>query len=112
MPAAQLHDSPPALPARRARREAEDDLDAVHRYLTSVRRHDTAVIPFPEPIGPTRCLCFAESEDGWLGELPGGQAVATYGRFSPRALNRVALGINALRLMQVLPLAAFVPREK
>jgi NAD(P)-dependent dehydrogenase (short-subunit alcohol dehydrogenase family) len=86
--------------------------ESVHRYLTSVRRHDTAVIPFPEPIGPVRCLRFAESEDGWLGDLAEGRAVATYARFSPRALNRAVLGINALRLMRLLPLAAFVPRPK
>jgi hypothetical protein len=84
----------------------------VHRYLTSVRRHATAVIPFAAPIGPTRCLRFAESEDGWLGELAGGRAVATYARFSPRALNRAVLDINGLRLMQVLPLAAFVPHRR
>lgn len=86
--------------------------ESVHRYLTSARRHKTAVIPFPAPIGPTRCLRFAESEDGWLGDLAKGRAVATSARFSPRALNRAVLGINALRLMQVLPLAAFVPHGR
>lgn len=84
--------------------------ESVHRYLTSARCHDTAVIPFPPPVGPTRCVGFAESEHGWLGDLAGGRAVATYARFSPRALHRAVLGANALRLMQVLPLAAFVPR--
>lgn len=84
----------------------------MHRYLTSVRRHATAVIPFPPPIGPTRCLCFAESEDGWLGDLAGGRAVATYARFSPKLLHSAVLGVNALRLMRALPLAAFVPRRK
>lgn len=83
--------------------------ESLHRYLTSVRRHGTATIPFPAPIGPTRCLRFAESEAGWLGNLGGGRTVATYARFSPRALNRAMLGVNALRLMQALPLAAFVP---
>jgi hypothetical protein len=38
--------------------------------------------------------------------------VATYARFTPRALHRAALSVNALRLMQALPLAAFVPRGK
>jgi hypothetical protein len=56
-------------------------------------------------------LGFAESEDGWLGELVGGRAVATYARFSPRALHRAVLSVNALRLIQALPLAAFVPRR-
>ena len=84
--------------------------ESVHRYLTSVRSHASAVIPFPEPIGPTPCLRFAESEDGWLGDLAGGRAVSTYARFSPPALNRAVLGVNALRLMRALPLAAFLPR--
>jgi NAD(P)-dependent dehydrogenase (short-subunit alcohol dehydrogenase family) len=84
--------------------------ESLHRHLTSARRHRTAVIPFPAPVGPTRCLRFAESEDGWLGELAGHRAVATYARFSPRALNRAVLIANALRLMRALPLSAFVPR--
>jgi NAD(P)-dependent dehydrogenase (short-subunit alcohol dehydrogenase family) len=86
--------------------------ESVHRYLTSVARHQTAVIPFAAPIGPTRCVRFAEAEDGWLGDLARGRAVATYARFSPRALNRAVLGINALALMRVLPLAAFVPHRR
>src|SRR5215218_296662 len=86
--------------------------ESVHRHLTSARRHRTAVIPFPAPVGPTRCLRFAESEDGWLGDLAGHRTVATYARFSPRALHRAVLTANALRLMQALPLAAFVPRGK
>jgi hypothetical protein len=57
--------------------------ESVHRHLTSARRHETAVIPFPAPVGPTRCLRFAESEDGWLGDLAGRRPVATYARFSP-----------------------------
>jgi NAD dependent epimerase/dehydratase family len=84
--------------------------ESVHRHLTSARRHETAVIPFPAPVGPTRCLRFAESEDGWLGDLAGRRAVATYARFSRRALHRAVLSVNALRLMQALPVAAFVPR--
>jgi len=80
--------------------------------LTSVRRHRTAVIPFPAPVGPTRCLRFAESEDGWLGDLAGHRTVATYARFSPRALNRAMLIANALGLMKAMPLAAFVPRGR
>jgi hypothetical protein len=86
--------------------------ESLHRHLTSVRRHHTAVIPFPAPVGPTRCLRFAESEDGWLGDLAGHRTVATYARFSPRTLNRAVLSINALQLMHALPLAAFVPRGR
>jgi hypothetical protein len=55
---------------------------SLHRHLTSARRHRTAVISFPAPVGPTRCLRVAESEDGWLGDLAGRRAVATYARFS------------------------------
>jgi hypothetical protein len=86
--------------------------ESVHRHLTSARHHGTAVIPFPAAVGLTRCLRFAESEDGWLGDLAGGRTVATYARFSPRALHRAVLSLNALRLMQAFPLAAFVPRGR
>jgi hypothetical protein len=86
--------------------------ESLHHHLTSAPRHRTAVIPFPGPVGPTRCLRFAESEDGWLGELAGQRTVATYARFSPRALHRAMLIANALRLMKALPLAAFVPRSR
>jgi hypothetical protein len=85
--------------------------EAVHRHLTSARRHGTAVIPFPAPVGPTRCLRFAESEHGWLGDLAARRAVATYARFSPSALHRAVLFANALGLTRALPLAAFVPRS-
>jgi hypothetical protein len=85
---------------------------SLHRHLTSARRHRTAVIPFPAPVGPTRCLRFAESEDGWLGDLAGHRAVATYARFSPRALHRAVLIANALGLMRAFPLAAFLPRGR
>src|SRR5215208_5673711 len=86
--------------------------ESVHRHLTFARRHATAVIPFPAPVGPTWCLRFAESEDGWLGDLAARRAVATYARFSPRPLHRAVLSANALRLMQAFPLAAFVPRDR
>jgi hypothetical protein len=85
--------------------------ESLHRHLTSARRHGTAVIPFPAPVGPTRCVRFAESESGWLGDLAGHRTVATYARFSPRALQRALLIANASRLMQTLPLRAFVPRR-
>lgn len=85
---------------------------SLHRHLTPARRHRTAVIPFPAPVGPTRCLRFAESEDGWLGDIAGHRAVATYARFSPTALHRAVLSANALGLMRALPLAAFVPRAR
>lgn len=85
--------------------------ESLHRHLTSARRHSTAVIPFPAPVGPTRCVRFAESESGWLGDLADHRTVATYARFSPRALQRALLIANASGLMQVLPLRAFVPRR-
>ncbi len=46
--------------------------ESLHRNLTSARQHETAMIPFPAPVGPTRSLRFAASEDGWLGEFTGG----------------------------------------
>jgi hypothetical protein len=81
---------------------------ALHRLLSSRRAHRTAVLPFPPPTGTRRCLQFAQAEEGWLGELADGRAVATYARFAPRAVNRAVLSLNALHLMSVLPRALFV----
>lgn len=86
--------------------------ESVHRYLTAARHHATAMIPFPVPIGPTRCLAFAEPENGWLGDLVARRAVTTYARFNPTVLHRALLAVNALGLMRVLPLAAFLPGRK
>ncbi len=83
----------------------------VHRHLTSRRRHHTAVVPFAPPLGPQRCLQFAESEAGWLGDLGHGLIVGTYARFAPAALNRALLVLNALRLMSVLPGTMFAGKS-
>jgi hypothetical protein len=80
----------------------------VHRHLTSAPHHQTTLIPFPAPIGPRRCLAFAESERGWLGELADGRAVRTYARFSPRGLHWALMAVNRLHLSLALPRAAFV----
>lgn len=79
-----------------------------HRNLTAKRRHRTGLLPFPRPVGPHRCLEFAESERGWLGELARDRRVTTYVRFAPRALNAAFLAVNALGLMSILPRTMFV----
>jgi hypothetical protein len=84
----------------------------VHRYLTSMRHHRSAVIPFPPPTGPQHCLEFAESEAGWVGELADGRTVTTYARFAPRVLNATLLALNRLHHISALPRAAFVHGRK
>jgi hypothetical protein len=86
--------------------------ESAHRHLIAARRHRTAVIPFPPPIGARRCLAYAESEEGWLGGLAQGRTVITYARFAPRALNGALLALNRLGLMSRLPRAAFVRTHK
>ncbi len=83
----------------------------VHHHLTSRRRHHTAVLPFAPPLGPQRCLQFAESESGWLGNLGHGRTVESYARFAPAALNRALLALNTLRLMSVLPGTMFAGKS-
>ncbi len=82
----------------------------LHRNLTTAARHGTATIPFPEPLGERRCVEFAEPERGWLGELAGGRAVATYVCFVQRGANRVLLALNRLGVMSRLPQSVFVRR--
>jgi hypothetical protein len=82
----------------------------LHRNLTTMGRHQTAAIPLPEPLGPRRCVEFAEPERGWLGEQAAERAVNAYACFVQGGLNRALLVLNRLGVMSRLPRAAFVRR--
>jgi hypothetical protein len=80
----------------------------VHHHLTSARRHGTALIPFPEPIGERRCVAIAEAERGWLGTGAGSRSVTTYLCIAERPLHAAVLAANRLGALTLLPRAAFV----
>jgi len=84
----------------------------VHRHLTSRRRHATATIPFPPPIGERRCVEIAEREHGWLGAAAGARSVRTYLCISEPLLHRSVLAANRTGVLSLLPRAAFVGGRK
>jgi hypothetical protein len=53
-------------------------VDAVHRGLTTVARHRTALVPLPEPFGERLCVGFGEDDAGWLGGIAEGRLVRPY----------------------------------
>jgi hypothetical protein len=53
-------------------------VDFVHRGLTTVGRHRTALVPLPEPFGERLCVGFGEDDAGWLGGIAEGRLVRPY----------------------------------
>ena len=84
----------------------------VRRHLTSRRRHTTATIPFPAPIGERRCVEIAEDERGWLGAAAGDRPVRTYLCISERLPHTGILAANRTGILSLLPRSAFVGGRK
>jgi NAD(P)-dependent dehydrogenase (short-subunit alcohol dehydrogenase family) len=67
---------------------------AVHRGLTTVARHRTALVPLPEPFGERRCVGFGEDDAGWLGGIAEGRLVRPYICLLEPALHEWLLTLN------------------
>jgi hypothetical protein len=78
-----------------------------HEGLTSRARHRVVKLPMPEPFGKLACIEIAEGEDGGFGGVADSRRIETYLGFGNRSVNLALRAINALRLMLVLPKAAF-----
>jgi hypothetical protein len=78
-----------------------------HRALTRETRHQTTVVPLPEPFGRRRCLGFAEADNGWLGPVTGGRAVRPYLCISEHGVHSALLAFNSAGLIARLPRSAF-----
>jgi hypothetical protein len=78
-----------------------------HRALTRETRHQTTVVPLPEPFGRRRCLGFAESDNGWLGPVTAGRAVSPYLCISEHPVHSALLAFNSAGLIARLPRSAF-----
>ena len=78
-----------------------------HRALTHEARHETTVVPLPEPFGRRRCLGFAEADNGWLGAVAGGRAVSPYLCISEHRVHSALLAFNSAGLIARLPRSAF-----
>jgi hypothetical protein len=79
----------------------------VHHGLTSQRHHRVVELPMPEPFGRLPFIEVAEGEDGGFGGVAGPRAVRTYLGFGDRPVSLALRTMNALRLISLLPRAAF-----
>lgn len=81
--------------------------DFSHPALTSVHRHPTAIVDFPEPFGRLRCLEFTDPEGaiGLIGNLAERLPVRNYGYTLERWARDPVMAINALGLISKLPLS-------
>ena len=78
-----------------------------HRALTCEARHQTTVVPLPEPFGRRRCVGFAEADNGWLGAVAGGRAVSPYLCISEHRVHSALLAFNSAGIIARLPRSAF-----
>ena len=78
-----------------------------HHGLTSQRHHRVIKLPMPAPFGELEFIEVAEREDAGFGGVAGQRDVKTYLGFGDPPLSLALRTMNALRLMSVLPRAAF-----
>ena len=76
--------------------------------LTSRSHHRVVRLPLPQPFGNTACIETAGHNDFGFGGAAGSRKVETYLGFADLALNLGLRTANVLRLMHLLPKAAFV----
>lgn len=81
--------------------------DFMHRGLTAVARHRTAIVPLPEPFGPRECLAFAEPEAAWIGGIAEGRVVRLYLCLADTAAHERMLELNRRAAMNRLQRGMF-----
>lgn len=77
--------------------------DFVHRGLTALTRHRTALVPLPSPFGERRCLGFGERDAGWLGGVAEGRIVRQYVCIADPVVHERLLELNQAGAMTSLP---------
>ena len=96
-----------SLQARRGPASAE----FIHRGLTTIARHRTAVVPLPTPFGERVCLGFGENDAGWLGGIAEGRIVRQYIYVGESELHERLLELNSAGCMNTLPTSLIAPRK-
>lgn len=87
-------------------------VDFIHRGLTAVPRHRTAVVRLPNPFGERRCLGFGEGDAGWLGGIAEGRIVRQYVCIAEAAVHERLLALNGAGVMTSLPRSTIVLRQQ
>ncbi len=75
----------------------------IHRGLTAVPRHRTAVVRLPSPFGERECLGFGEGDAGWLGGVAEGRIVRQYVCIAEPAMHERLLALNGAAAMASMP---------
>jgi hypothetical protein len=75
----------------------------IHRGLTTLARHRTAVVPLPAPFGERLCIGFGEGDAGWLGGIAEGRVVRQYVCVAEPAVHQQLLELNVAGAMNELP---------
>jgi hypothetical protein len=78
-----------------------------HGLLTSSGHHPTAKVPFPKPFGSRRCLEVGQNADGIPRIAVRGTPIRHFMCIEPRPLHATLLGLNAARLISLVPRASF-----
>jgi hypothetical protein len=79
-----------------------------YRLITGAFHHATLTIPFPPPFGRRQCLDVGMASEGWLTGLAGGRRTHLCLCLALRPIAWTLHALNALRLLRLLPRAAFV----
>jgi hypothetical protein len=83
-----------------------------YRLLTGARRHPTAWLPLPPPLGRRQVLDVGMAGEGWLSRLAAGRRTSLYVSLAEPGLHRGLLLANRLGLLRTIPRRAFVGRRQ
>jgi hypothetical protein len=86
--------------------------DFIHRGLTAVSRHRTALVGLPSPFGERRCLGFGEGDAGWLGGIAEGRVVRQYVCIAEPAVHERLLGLNSAGTIATMPRSLIQSRKQ
>jgi NAD(P)-dependent dehydrogenase (short-subunit alcohol dehydrogenase family) len=78
-----------------------------HSLLTGSSHHETTIVPFPEPFGKRRCLEVGANGNAVLRKGIGDVPLRHYLCMQPRALQRMLLGLNSVRVIGLMPKVSF-----
>lgn len=85
------------------------DAAFIHRGLTALTQHRTAVVPLPSPFGDSCCLGFGEGDAGWLGGIAEGRVVRQYICVAEPQVQHRLLELNRAGAISGLPRSAVSP---
>jgi NAD(P)-dependent dehydrogenase (short-subunit alcohol dehydrogenase family) len=78
-----------------------------HGLLAGASHHPTARLPLPEPYGDRRCIQVEADGTGVLRDVVSGVPLRHYLCMQPRVLASALVALNGVRLLSLLPVAAF-----